>query len=153
MGDPLEGVSSPEYEISDSLKEVGSIAVLRMGNVQDGAIDMGDLRYTDDITPDLVLTENDILFNRTNSLALIGKAALYRPISDEPVTFASYLVRLRTNQRMLPEYLCYLLNRPETLDRARALAIPESANNLNPTTIMVEGVSTPSQSSSPLFIT
>ncbi len=55
---PLKRVlASSEYGISDSLKEVGSIAVLRMGNVQDGAIDMGDLRYTDDITPDLVLTD------------------------------------------------------------------------------------------------
>jgi type I restriction enzyme, S subunit len=126
-------LASVDYGISDSLKEAGSVAVLRMGNLQDGEIDLTDLRYTDAVEPALILKRNDILFNRTNSLALIGKAALFVPNDEAKVSFASYLVRFRTRQSMLPEYLCLFLNRPETLDRARSLALPAIGQaNLNP---------------------
>jgi type I restriction enzyme S subunit len=126
-------LAGADYGISDSLKESGEVAVLRMGNLQDGELSFADLRYVDSVVPELVLKDNDILFNRTNSLALIGKTALFHGLSETQVSFASYLVRFRTNGTMDPAYLCLLLNRPETLERARSLALPAIGQaNLNP---------------------
>lgn len=126
-------LAGADYGISDSLKESGEIAVLRMGNLQDGEINYADVRYVDSVSPELLLKDNDILFNRTNSLALIGKTALFHEFAESKVSFASYLVRFRTNGTMNPAYLCLLLNRPETLERARSLALPAIGQaNLNP---------------------
>lgn len=126
-------LAAADYGISDSLKESGEVAVLRMGNLQDGELTFADLRYVDDVAPELLLKDKDILFNRTNSLALIGKTALFHLFGETKVSFASYLVRFRTNGTMDPAYLCLLLNRPETLERARSLALPAIGQaNLNP---------------------
>jgi type I restriction enzyme S subunit len=49
------------------------------------------------------------------------------------MSFASYLVRFRVHPYVDPEYACLLLNRPETLARARTLALPAIGQaNLNP---------------------
>jgi type I restriction enzyme S subunit len=126
-------LASTDYGVSESLNETGEVAVLRMGNLQDGALIFNELRYIDSVDSALLLRANDILFNRTNSLALIGKTALFTGLDTDKVSFASYLVRFRTNGTMDPAYLCLLLNRPETLERARALALPAIGQaNLNP---------------------
>lgn len=73
------------------------IAVLRMGNIQDGKLDLGSLKYLPEghsEFPELLLERGDVLFNRTNSAELVGKTAVY---AGEPVraSFASYLIRVR----------------------------------------------------------
>ena len=68
---PLKRVlASSTYGISASLEPSGEIAVLRMGNLVDGEIDFGDVRFLDEIDEDLLLDPNDVVFNRTNSLDL-----------------------------------------------------------------------------------
>ena len=58
-----------------------------------------------------VLKNNDILFNRTNSFEFVGRTGIFKKFSEEPYIFASYLVRLRTNEEeILPEYLTAFLN-------------------------------------------
>jgi type I restriction enzyme S subunit len=126
-------LESTDYGVSDALKPQGTFGVLRMSNVQDGEVHLDDLGYVDSLaSQDLLLREGDLLFNRTNSLDLVGKVGIFRG-SDSPVTFASYLVRLRVRRGNSPEFLDYLLNTEPVLARARALALPSvSQANLNP---------------------
>ena len=91
---PLKRVlASSTYGVSAALEPSGEIAVLRMGNLVDGEIDFGDLRFLDEIDEELLLDANDVVFNRTNSLALVGKASIFRGGSSYRVSLASYLVR------------------------------------------------------------
>jgi type I restriction enzyme S subunit len=104
-----------------------------MGNISYGRVMMDGLKFVDKVDPHFLLTAGDLLFNRTNSRELVGRVAMFRGEDSEPVSFASYLVRLRTNGRAVPEYLNYLLNTPSILDVARATAIPSIGQaNLNP---------------------
>jgi type I restriction enzyme S subunit len=51
-----------------------------------------------------------------------------------PVSFASYLVRLRLNEESIPGYFAYLLNTPAILGVARSSAFVAIGQcNLNPT--------------------
>lgn len=87
------------------------IPVLRMGNIQDGRLEFGDLKYcaVDDEIIRLMLEPGDLLFNRTNSPELVGKSAVYQ--SDMPASFASYVIRVRFDNRVaLPEFMNYWLN-------------------------------------------
>ena len=102
---PLKRVlASSTYGISASLEPSGEIAVLRMGNLIDGEIDFGDLRFLDGIDEDFLLDQNDVIFNRTNSLDLVGKTSIFRGSPGFPVSLASYLVRFRFTKRFNPEY-------------------------------------------------
>ena len=122
-----------EYGISESLGPEGAIAVLRMGNLRDGRVEMTDLKYVDEAPAELLLRSGDVLYNRTNSLAQVGKVGVVRELPNCPVTFASYLVRLVPNDRVIPDYLAYLLNCPDVLAIARSLALPAIGQaNLNP---------------------
>lgn len=92
----------------------GSVVVLRMGNLQQGEIDWSDLAYSND--PDDIekykLFPGDVLFNRTNSAALVGKTAIYR--GEHPAIYAGYLIKLDyDHDKIIGDYLNYALN---TLD-------------------------------------
>ena len=92
------------------------VPVLRMGNIRDGKIDgrRSSLKLIDPATEDIprfTLRRGDILFNRTNSPELVGKAAVFD--LEGTVIFASYLVRITCDERLvLPEYLCGWINSP-----------------------------------------
>ena len=58
---------------------------------------MDDFKYVDSVDVGLLSKDGDLLYNRTNSLDLIGKVGLFAGGSHARVTFASYLVRLRTS--------------------------------------------------------
>ncbi len=87
--------------------------MLRMGNIKsDGSLDLGDLKYLSSDHhefPDLFLESGDLLFNRTNSAELVGKTGHYRGIPT-PCSFASYLIRLRMHDGLLPSIVLYALN-------------------------------------------
>ena len=131
---PLKRVlASSTYGISASLEPSGEIAVLRMGNLVDGEIDFGDLHFLDEIDEDLLLDLNDVVFNRTNSLALVGKASIFRGCPSFPVSLASYLVRFRFTERYNPEYANYVMGTQVLMSRGRTLALPSIGQaNLNP---------------------
>lgn len=90
----------------------GKVAVLRMGNIQDGQLDLKDLAYTSSAREieRYLLKDGDVLFNRTNSPQLVGKTATYR--SEIPAIAAGYLIVVRCNNRIIPELLTYILNGP-----------------------------------------
>ena len=136
LGDVVE---STTYGTNASLDGSGSTPVLRMGNLQNGQIDLSDLRRADLSSrdfQDLNLVRGDILFNRTNSLALVGKVAVVRDL-PQPISFASYLVRLRTHKnRADPFWLTALLLSPSCQSRIRQFATPGvSQANINPTSL------------------
>jgi type I restriction enzyme S subunit len=90
------------------------VAVLRMGNIQAGRIDFSNLKYLPPGHPDvekLALRPGDLLFNRTNSPELVGKAAVFTG-HPEPVIFASYLIRVRLASDCLPEWAALQVNGP-----------------------------------------
>ena len=125
---------SVDYGISDSLDSEGAVAILRMGNIANGKVVTDDLKYTDSVDPALILRHGDLLYNRTNSLDLIGKVGMFVGNGESPVSFASYLVRLRTVDKSLPDYFAYLLNTDGILSLARANAFVAIGQcNLNPT--------------------
>ncbi len=122
---------SIQYGIGEASREAGAIAVLGMGNVDHGEIVGNPGGFVDQIDPSLLLEPGDLLFNRTNSLALVAKVALVR--DSMATTFASYLVRLRTNHLANSAYLNYLLNTRPVLEQARSMALPSIGQaNLNP---------------------
>ena len=131
---PLKRVlASSTYGISASLEPSGDIAVLRMGNLADGEIDFGDLRFLDEVDEELLLDLNDVVFNRTNSLDLVGKASIFRGSQSFPVSLASYLVRFRFTERYSPEYANYVMGTQILMALGRTLALPSIGQaNLNP---------------------
>lgn len=130
---PIEVEDTPEVELPagwrwatadqlSTLVQYGSSAktnsgasgvpVLRMGNILDGKLVLQDLKYLardHDEFPDLLLQPGDVLFNRTNSPELVGKAAVYRG-EPTPCSFASYLIRVRMADGYRPELLVYFLS-------------------------------------------
>ncbi|MCX7028311.1 MAG: restriction endonuclease subunit S, partial [Spirochaetes bacterium] len=106
-----ELASSIGYGSSAKSDRVGLVPVLRMGNLQDGKIDWTNLVYTSDSNEidKYLLSKKDILFNRTNTIDLVGKSSIYT--SDRPAIFAGYLIRVKVNQTQYSaEYLNYILN-------------------------------------------
>jgi type I restriction enzyme S subunit len=84
------------------------IPVLRMGNIQNGRLDLSDLKYmlVDREIDRLLLEDGDLLFNRTNSPELVGKSAVFR--GDAPMTFASYLIRVQLHPEVAePDFVNY----------------------------------------------
>ena len=105
---------SLKYGTAKKSDASGNVVVLRMGNLQQGEIDWSDLAYSND--PDDIekykLFPGDVLFNRTNSAALVGKTAIYR--GEHPAIYAGYLIKLDYNHdKIIGDYLNYALN---TLD-------------------------------------
>ena len=136
LGDALE---STTYGTNSPLSAVGDIPVLRMNNLQNGQIDLTDVRranLNDKETRELNLACGDILFNRTNSLDLVGKVAVVRNLPN-PMSFASYLVRLRVKkERANPFWLSALLWSDDCQARVRKYATPGvSQANINPTSL------------------
>lgn len=126
--------ASSDYGLSESIRDEGDIAVLRMSCIVDGRVDVSKSGMITEVDGHLLLRRNDLLFNRTNSLDQIAKVGLVDFDPDEPLTFASYLVRIRTNHRVTPQYLVALLNSSLFLEFARKNAIPAIGQaNLNPT--------------------
>jgi len=129
LGDVAVGFN---YGSSAKSAKEGAVPVLRMGNIQNGKLDWADLVFTNDAAEigKYRLAPGDVLFNRTNSPALVGKTALYD--GDREAIYAGYLIRVRCKQELLPAYLTYCLNSP--MGRAYSWAVKSdgvSQSNIN----------------------
>lgn len=102
---------SLKYGTSKKSMSQGKVVVIRMGNLQDGEISWDDLAYSND-KEDIEkykLFPGDVLFNRTNSPALVGKTSIYR--GDYPAIYAGYLIKLDyDHSRITGDFLNYSLN-------------------------------------------
>jgi type I restriction enzyme, S subunit len=98
---------------SKTNEDTQGIAVLRMVNLRsDGNLVLDELKYlpiNHEEFPDLLLAPGDLLFNRTNSSELVGKTGLYKGY-PAPCSFASYLIRVRVLDGVLPSVVKYSLN-------------------------------------------
>ena len=82
-----------QYGLSVAMQASGALPILRMGNVQDGDIDLDDMKYVslpDKVVRPCLLKRSDVLFNRTNSQEHVGKVGVYndavclRVVPDPP---------------------------------------------------------------------
>ena len=123
-----------QYGISESLENSGDIPVLRMNNLQNGVLDINDLKFVAENynnLDDFILNQGDILFNRTNSYELVGKTCIFN--EEKRFSFASYLIRIVTDKsKLLPEYLNFYMNSPIGLSKIRKYRTPGvSQSNIN----------------------
>ncbi|MBX3307602.1 MAG: hypothetical protein KF751_16285 [Nitrospira sp.] len=112
-----------DYGTSENVRGEGRVRVLTMGHIRDGKIVLPETGGLNAVPPGLLLEKNDLLFNRTNSPALVGKVGLFAANTNEKVTFASYLVRLRVRSEHNPIWLNYLLNSTVFWSYARSQAL------------------------------
>ena len=107
---------SLKYGTAKKSEKSGPVVVLRMGNLQQGGIDWSDLAYSSDMDDieKYRLEAGDVLFNRTNSAALVGKTSIYR--GEYPAIYAGYLIKLDYDHEIVTgDFLNYALN----TDRAK----------------------------------
>lgn len=107
-----EVVTEVRYGTSKPAVENGKYPYLRMNNLTvDGRLDLNDLKYIDipkDEVEKCIVRKGDILFNRTNSIELVGKTAVF-DLADDMV-IAGYIIRVRLNEKILPEVLAQYMN-------------------------------------------
>jgi type I restriction enzyme S subunit len=119
-----ELLDTAQYGISVKGNPSGNCAILRMTNQVDGKIVGEKLQFTEISEGEIQrfrVHRGDILFNRTNSLDLVGRTAIF-DVEGEYV-FASYLIRLRTKERKLnPFFLNCYFNTDETQARLKSIA-------------------------------
>lgn len=113
-----------QYGLSIRGEPAGAYPILRMNCQEDGSVHYRNLQYVDldqSTYEAFRLRPGDLLFNRTNSIELVGRMAI---IDDErPAVFASYLVRLTVDDtRCLPRFLNYFMNWPATQAEIKKLA-------------------------------
>lgn len=120
------------YGSSSKSQKEGDVPVLRMGNLQSGKLDWGNLVYTSD-TDEIekyLLESGDVLFNRTNSPELVGKTSIYR--GERKSIYAGYLIRVKGSDKLNAEFLNILLNSPDA--KSYCLAVKSdgvSQSNIN----------------------
>ena len=107
-----EFATDVRYGTSKPAIEGGRYPYLRMNNLTyDGRLDLSDLKYIDIPDNELekcVVKYGDILFNRTNSIELVGKTCLFE--FNYPMVIAGYIIRIRLNDRVTPLYLTTYMN-------------------------------------------
>ena len=105
-------VKDVHYGTARKATDGGKYAYLRMNNITtDGQLDLTDLKRIDVPDKELkgcIVQRGDILFNRTNSRELVGKTCAFN--ENEPMIIAGYIIRLRMNGTVLPEYLSVFMN-------------------------------------------
>ncbi len=113
-----------QYGLSVRGRKSGTYPILRMNCQEDGKVHYRNLQFVDlDIKKyeNFRLRPGDLLFNRTNSIDLVGRMAIVE--HNRPAVFASYLVRLTVDvERCVPEFLNYFMNWPRTQAEIKKLA-------------------------------
>lgn len=132
-----EVLAFSQYGISIDMNEDGDgYKIYRMNEISDMFCDRHIDKYAK-ITPSQLksfkLKHNDVLFNRTNSQEFVGRTGIFKKFSEEDIVFASYLIRVRTNEEeVLPEYLTAFLNtRYGIQDAKRRARISINQSNIN----------------------
>lgn len=122
-----EIVSGLKYGSSEkSDYEYKGTPILRIPNIGDGIVDFSDLKYMSEElkSSSHEVFEDDILIIRSNgSRDLVGKCALV-PKLQERYAYASFLIRMKVTEKVLPEYLVRFINssmaRAQMFDKAKS---------------------------------
>ena len=100
------------YGTSRPAVENGAYPYLRMNNITySGELDLSDIKRIDvpeNELPKCTVKRGDVLFNRTNSKELVGKTCVYD--RDEMMVLAGFVIRIRVNSCILPDFLSSFLN-------------------------------------------
>lgn len=122
-----------QYGLNVPSDESGKIPMFRMNNIIDGkmvAEPMVWINIRESEFEKYKLSEGDILFNRTNSMDLVGKVGIFE--LDGEFVFASYLIRIRVNSENDAKYINYCLNYYPVQCSLRSKATPAvSQANIN----------------------
>ena len=122
-----------QYGLNISSSDNGQIPMLRMNNIVNGEMSDSPLVYVnlnDQLLQQYELEAGDILFNRTNSMDLVGKVGVFRLIGK--YVFASYLIRVRVSKENNPYYINLALNSYPIQCSLRSKATPAvSQANIN----------------------
>ena len=136
FGDPIENPkrwevkklgdvsTSVSYGTSSPSSTVGKYKYLRMNNITyEGFLDLTDLKYIDVDDAEFEkysVREGDVLFNRTNSMDLIGKTTYIHNM--EPMIIAGYIIRVRLVDSVLPVYVSKFMNMPAMKKKLKGMA-------------------------------
>lgn len=136
FGDPVENEKGWEVkklgEVCTDLKygtskpacENGCYKYIRMCNITDGGfLNLSNLKtidIPDDEIEKCIVRHGDILFNRTNSIELVGKTCMFD--NNEPMVIAGYIIRVRLNKRLLPVVLARMFNLVSIKKTLRSMA-------------------------------
>ena len=105
-------VADVRYGSSRPAVDGGKYPYLRMNNITyGGELDLSDVKRIDVPENELekcTVRRGDVLFNRTNSKELVGKTCVYD--RDEMMVLAGFVIRVRVNDLVLPEFLSAFLN-------------------------------------------
>ncbi len=142
-----EMLTRTQYGLSVRGENSGDYGIMRMTNQVEGKIETNKMQFVNVSKNDLEkykLKRGDILFNRTNSLELVGRTAIF-DIEGEYV-FASYLIRLNTDVKQLnPFFLNHYLNWDESQRRLKSIALRAvSQSNISATRLRTFQVPIPS---------
>lgn len=111
-GNIREVITEARYGSSRPAVDGGRYPYLRMNNITySGELDLTDIKYIDIPDNELVrcaVSRGDVLFNRTNSKELVGKTCVYD--RDEMMILAGFVIRVRVNELVLPDFLSAFLN-------------------------------------------
>ena len=117
-------VNEVKYGTSKPSVESGEYKYLRMNNLTyDGRFDLTDLKFIsldNDELEKCVVRKGDVLFNRTNSLDLIGKTADFD--FDEDMVIAGYIIRIRLKETIVPKFFSMYMNTDEVKLHLRTIA-------------------------------
>ena len=95
------------YGVSESAKSRGTYRLLRITDIQDNTVNWNTVPFTDyedERVEAYLLEDGDILFARTG--ATVGKSYLVNNLQEKAI-YASYLIRVKTNHYVLPEFVKY----------------------------------------------
>lgn len=122
LGDVCKSVN---YGTSLPSTENGKYKYLRMNNITiDGTLDLTNLKTIDVPEKDFekcVVRKGDLLFNRTNSPELVGKTCIFK--EDEEMIIAGYIIRIRFNDSIYPQFASYFINLQRQLGNLRPLIV------------------------------
>lgn len=115
------------------------IPYLKMSSIKDGKVKVESadrIELPENEIEKYALEPGDIVFNRTNSFDLVGKSALFTGW-NEPVVFASYLVRLKVKLEVAePSFIAQWLISDFARYKLKSIATPGvSQTNINPTVL------------------
>lgn len=130
-------VRRSQYGLSEPSTPEG-VPYLKMSNIRDGKVILegaDTLEVNEAMLRDYALKRGDLVFNRTNSLDLVGKMGVFH--SDSPAIFASYLIRFQLHEEKADSrFVAAWFETSGAKHRLRCIATPGvSQSNINPTTL------------------
>lgn len=131
-------VKKSQYGLSIPTSDDGEVPIIGMAQLQDGRIvyhNTSFINITYEEFEKFRIRKNDLIFNRTNSLDLVGKSAI--AVKDLNLVFASYLVRFSLSDSLVfPDFVGHFFYFSESITKLKSLATPGvSQYNINPTVL------------------